>query len=484
MPSFEQAKVDQLASVLTHTPYEPLSLIGSGGQADVFEAQHRHLKQVVAVKVMKPGVDDQSLKDRLKLEGRVQAKIDHPSIVPISDYGETADGRPFLVMPRLHGMSLRNVMREVEKQGHAFFSFAIVRQIMVPVLQALQAAHQLGIVHRDLNPNNIYLERRTADGPPVVRILDFGLAKSMGDQNLIAPPTNMQRTAPGLTMGTTKYISPEQATANEIDLRTDIYAVGMTLYELLAGRGPYEHAEGHVERLIAHITQDAVPPSSFRATISADLDRVILRAIARDRDQRYASAQALIEALQALPDDADAMPLANGEVSQTQSFPPSVVRQNVLPAGPQGTVRLNHGDARAAVDALRRDRASRGDPMDPFGGQPPLGPGGTTKLSQDAARRAVEQFKRGPEQAALSPVASIEPAPRLNANPPIFAEPPPPPPPPPPATALAAPAPRHKADDLAPTKLSAPAPGSRTTVAILVACVVLMAFAAVIAWVR
>ncbi|MEM9694052.1 MAG: serine/threonine-protein kinase [Myxococcota bacterium] len=315
------------ARLFDQTPYDLVRPLGSGGTADVFEGRHRALHHPVAIKLMRlvSGVSD--LAGRMKLEARVQANLHHPNIVPVTDFGQAGDGRPYFVMPYFTGRSLRAEIAEV-----GVFSLRHARRIIVPVLEGLSAAHEIGLVHRDIKPGNIFLADSPRMGPPVVKILDFGLAKVVSAVSPVQVPSQIH-TATGRAVGTIKFLPPEQAQGLSVDGRTDLYSVGMTLYYMLAGRGPYDHALTAVDRMVAHVTESAAPPSLYRPQpLPREWDALVLRALARNPDDRFQNALEFIAALKRAPTQVQAP-------SPPRPRPPhGQVSTQIMPATPDNAV--------------------------------------------------------------------------------------------------------------------------------------------------
>src|SRR5437667_6224897 len=214
--------------------YEILALLGSGGMGEVYLAQDVKLGRKVALKLLPTlFTRDEDRLRRFEQEARAASALDHPNVCVIHEVGETADGRHFIVMEYVDGVTLRQHTTETRiKLGEGF-------DIAVQIASALTAAHAAGIVHRDIKPENIMLRR---DG--YVKVLDFGLAKLIerraAQVDTDAPTAAKVKTDPGTVMGTVSYMSPEQARGKEVDARSDIFSLGVVLYELVAGRAPFE----------------------------------------------------------------------------------------------------------------------------------------------------------------------------------------------------------------------------------------------------
>ncbi|MBW2730762.1 MAG: serine/threonine protein kinase [Deltaproteobacteria bacterium] len=269
--------------------YSIVELIGRGGMGNVYLARHDLLEKTVAIKVLREELaTSKEALSRFHREAVAAANIGDPHIVEVTDYGFTADGDAFLVMERLEGQDLRHLLRS-EGALPAGRAVAIARQ----VLRALRAAHERGIVHRDLKAENIFLCQR--EGADFVKLLDFGISKLRrapeGDDGSL--------TATGMVLGTPQYISPEQAHGEpDIDQRADIYAMGVILYEMLTGQLPFS-GESAFAVMMKHVQEEPEPIHLRRPDleVSEALEQVALKAMNKVRDDRYATAQMMLDAL-------------------------------------------------------------------------------------------------------------------------------------------------------------------------------------------
>ena len=262
-----------------------LEKIDAGAMGEVFRAEHQVLGHSVAVKVLLPEMTrDQGAIDRFLREARIAAKLRHPNVVRVEDYGLSHDGRPYLVMELLRGESLARRLARTPRL-HPGAVLALVQQIA----EALDAAHAAGIVHRDLKPENIFL-----CGPseaPKLKVLDFGVAKFTD-----ALAAGGGATASNTLVGTPRYMSPEQARASRtLDGRSDLWALGILAYEMLTGRHPFE-GEAIAELLVAILTHPISPPTALRPALPVAVDGWCARALARNRADRFASGHALADA--------------------------------------------------------------------------------------------------------------------------------------------------------------------------------------------
>jgi eukaryotic-like serine/threonine-protein kinase len=260
--------------------------IGSGGMGDVYLAEHQLLKRPCAVKLIRP---DELLKagtiKRFEREVRINATLSHPNIVEIFDYGRTEDGVYYYVMEYLPGLSLAEL---VARHGPLPPERAVY--LLRQVCLALHEAHEAGVIHRDIKPSNIFAARR-GGRDDVAKLLDFGLVQP-ASTNLSAVPSRL-----GQIVGTPLYISPEQALGERtLEARSDIYSLGAVAYFLLTGRPPFDEGSA-VAALIAHARDQALPPSHFRDGVPDDLERVVMRCLAKAPSERYPDAESLERAL-------------------------------------------------------------------------------------------------------------------------------------------------------------------------------------------
>lgn len=287
---------DEPADPLDGTPYTVTARIGQGGMGEVFAAVHRGLNKPVVVKLLHARMaHDPRFADRLRLEAQALAAVTSEHVVSVSDLGLTPAGRPYLVMDRLQGRTLR---QELDARG-ALPALEAIR-IVVQILEGLGAAHRLGIIHRDVKPDNVFLcIDPGGNKPPLVKVLDFGIAKVSDTGGPTAPVRAAQYpTEEGVLVGSPRFVAPEQVRFQAVDARTDVYAVGLILYTLIAGRGPFAHAADMLELLNAHVAEAPRAPSCFaEQAVSPELDRAILKALAKRPDQRFASAEAFADEL-------------------------------------------------------------------------------------------------------------------------------------------------------------------------------------------
>ena len=262
-------------------------LIGTGGMCDVYRAIHTAIGKRCAIKVMRSS-SAHGLAERFLDEAKAVAALDHSGIVQIFDYGQLPDGRPFMVLEYLDGISLSTYLQKVGSP-RATEGAAIIHG----VCNALSAAHKRGIVHRDIKPDNVFLV--TKDERQVVKVLDFGIARLRGDVPASAPETNA-----GQILGTPEYMSPEQAQGrvDEIGPASDIYSCGVLAYRVLVGQLPFPGAGVAFPELVVRIARDQpASPRSVRPDLPHALDEVLLRALAKRPEDRWATIGAFNVAL-------------------------------------------------------------------------------------------------------------------------------------------------------------------------------------------
>lgn len=278
------ARSEILFDPLPGTGYRTVRRIGAGTSSEVFEAVGIDRVRR-AVKVLRSFfVASPEAVFRLEQEGRALAALHHPNLVPVLDVGTTVAGRPFFVMPLLAGETAR---RRMEKRGP--FAPAAACAIVADMLAGLDAAHRAGIVHRDVKPGNLFLPRRKALGrTPRCLLLDFGIAKLLDGSG--------RATTESRVVGAPRYLAPEQILGGRVDARTDVYAAGLTLFELIAGRSPFE-AAGTVELMRAHVEET---PRSLRefVPVSDELCHAVERAVAKEPARRWPSARAFAAVLE------------------------------------------------------------------------------------------------------------------------------------------------------------------------------------------
>lgn len=259
-------------------PYRLLREIGGGGMGMVYEAEDTRLGRRVAVKLLPPEYSrDRKAKERFLREARAASTVDHPNLCTVHDVGES-EGRLYIVLALYEGETLRERIRRGP------LPLTEVREVAIQVARGLARAHEAGITHRDIKPANVMLTRRGE-----AKILDFGIARLEGDE--------ISLTRTGASWGTPAYMSPEQVRGEPVDCRTDVWSLGVLLYEMLAGRRPFRGESVEVV-LSSIVSQEPEPLNRLRPDVPSELARVVARALAKDRTERYANATELLADLE------------------------------------------------------------------------------------------------------------------------------------------------------------------------------------------
>src|SRR5262245_31734642 len=287
-------------------PYKLLQQIGEGGMGVVYMAQQeRPVQRTVALKIIKPGMDSNQVVARFEAERQALAIMDHPNIAKVLDAGTTDSGHPYFVMELVKGISIIQYADEHRLTPHQRLD------LFIPVCQAVQHAHQKGIIHRDIKPSNVLVA--DYDDHPVPKVIDFGVAKAIG-QHLTERTMFTQL---GQVVGTIEYMSPEQAKLNQLDIdtRTDIYSLGVLLYEFLTGETPFDRQRlrsAAFDEMLRIIREEEPPkpstrlssseslpsiaanrhlePNKLATVVSGDLDWIVMKCLEKDRNRRYATA--------------------------------------------------------------------------------------------------------------------------------------------------------------------------------------------------
>jgi serine/threonine protein kinase len=253
--------------------------LASGGMGALWLARDEVLGRPVAVKVLHDHLArDEGLLERFRLEAVAAARLSHPAVVRVFDTG-VSEGVCFIVMELVEGQTVRELLTE-----KGALPPAEAGRILRGILQALAHAHREGVVHRDVKPGNILMAR---DG--LVKLADFGIAKAAFAQGDV--------TTTGDLLGTSRYLAPEQVTGGDVDQRSDLYSAGVVLYELLTGRPPFDGGT-HIATATMRLTKDPSPPRSMRPGISRPLEAVVMRALAREPDERFQTAEEMSSALE------------------------------------------------------------------------------------------------------------------------------------------------------------------------------------------
>ncbi|MFC9795089.1 protein kinase [Streptomyces sp. NPDC127584] len=319
--------------------YQLRDLLGEGGMASVYLAYDSALDRQVAIKTLHTELGrEQSFRERFRREAQAVAKLSHTNIVSVFDTGEdTLDGAvmPYIVMEYVEGQPLGSVLASDIQQYGAMPADRALR-VTADVLAALEVSHEMGLVHRDIKPGNVMQTKRG-----VVKVMDFGIARAMQ-----SGVTSMTQT--GMVVGTPQYLSPEQALGRAVDARSDLYSVGIMLFQLLTGRLPFD-ADSPLAIAYAHVQEEPVAPSTVNRAVTPAMDALVARALRKNPNERFPSADAMrAECLRVLsagqtgaPSIVPGHPVSSGAGVGSAVFPP--VGQTPPPAphtGPQG---VQHG---------------------------------------------------------------------------------------------------------------------------------------------
>ncbi|HKQ07977.1 MAG TPA: serine/threonine-protein kinase [Blastocatellia bacterium] len=258
--------------------YRLEALLGSGGMCYVYRATHMQMGKQVAVKILKPPLAaDTALSQRFEQEARAASRIHHPNAINVMDYGIGEGNTPFIVMEYVNGITLGELIRQ---QGA--LSLDRASNILRQICGALDAAHAVGVIHRDIKPDNIIIgDYGNSDW---VEVVDFGVAKIREDLN-----RRVALTGDNVLVGTPRYMSPEQCEEHPVDARSDIYSLGVVLYEMLAGSTPFKW-DSSTRLLVAHVTEPPEPLRAQRPDIPAAVEAVVMQALEKDPDRRPQSA--------------------------------------------------------------------------------------------------------------------------------------------------------------------------------------------------
>ena len=321
----------------TVSHYRIIKRLGEGGMGIVYLAEDTVLGRQVAIKTLTEasGPGHQHFRTRFLREARAVSALSHPHIATVHDYGETPDGQPYIVMEFIRGETLADLMLKE--------SLTIPRalQIISEVAEALGEAHAHGIIHRDIKPSNVAINHRGE-----VKVLDFGLAKQI--EPAFADSLNPERqtllntqTREGVIVGTPMYLSPEQALGVEVDARSDLFSLGALLYECLAGKPPF-FGGGAMEICAKVIRDDPIPPSQINSDVPQELDRIVLKALAKKPADRYQTGSEMVDDLEAVR-------------TQVRGFEQPITRTMTASPGTQRT-----GALATLSDIFKRPRVSVG----------------------------------------------------------------------------------------------------------------------------
>jgi len=312
--------------------YRLLSFLGSGGMGEVYLAQDSRLDRQVALKLLPESFtrDDGRVR-RFEQEARAASRLSHPNICVIHEVSETDHGHHFITMEYIDGVTLRQHIAGPQ------ISLGETLDVAIQVASGLSAAHQAGIVHRDIKPENIMLR---TDG--YVKVLDFGLAKLTERQHVnegtASPSIREVKTDADVVMGTARYMSPEQARRLDVDGRTDIWSLGVILYEIVAGHAPFE-GDTNSDVIVSILEREPPPITQHASEVAAGLQRIITRALQKDREKRYQAVKEMLDDLKSLKQDLDSEALSS-DSRQSRS------------RGPRATIRWRSSRAKTLMASL------------------------------------------------------------------------------------------------------------------------------------
>lgn len=258
--------------------------IGNGGMAFVFAAERLHIGDLAAVKYLSPELcADELKKRRFQLEAYTTSAVKHPNVVTVYDYDETPAGCPYIVLELLRGCTLSALLKRTR-----ILNISKVLAILEPVCMALSLAHQKSILHRDLKPSNIFLHQ-LEDGTEVVKLIDFGIGKNLNSND-------GQITQEGFVVGTPEYLAPERYKGKVLDARSDIYSLGILTFRMMVGRVPFT-GQSPTEVLQKHLKEQVPLPRSLNQNITPEVEEVILRALAKNPEDRFSTCEGFMTAL-------------------------------------------------------------------------------------------------------------------------------------------------------------------------------------------
>jgi serine/threonine protein kinase len=349
--------------MIIRNKYEILGRIGIGGMGVVYRGRHLTFNEVCAIKIVNDAIaGDANFLQRFQTEAVVTRKLRHPNAVRVDDFDYTDDGRPFIVMELVEGKNISEILHE-EGPLRAPRSVRIATQ----AARALGVAHKLGIVHRDIKPGNIILAT-DEQGRETAKVLDFGIAKLLETAGDAKPGMTMT----GMMVGTPLYMSPEQfmgkKAGDDIDGRTDIYSLGVVLYQMVTARLPFE-GDTIYSLMMQHMEGNARPPHELvpELNIPQSLSRVILKAIDKSRDKRFQTAEEFIAALdQAENEQATSSQVANEVVENDPAPNDEVVKEQITNlAGPAGASQIRSSQSAVSQSRASQNQASQATPTPP-----------------------------------------------------------------------------------------------------------------------
>jgi serine/threonine protein kinase len=363
--------------------YRVEALLGRGGMGFVYKAEHLALGRKVALKVLAPDLTgNQQFRTRFVLESRTAARLEHPNIIPIYEAGE-ADGMLYIAMRYVDGQDLGALIT-----GHGRLDPARAIDLLTQIANALDAAHRQGMVHRDVKPPNVLVERPGgAEGPEHAWLCDFGLVKPFNAS------ASTRLTATGVFMGTIQYVAPEQIEGRELDGRADVYALGCVLYEALTGLVPFER-ENDVATLYAHLS-DPPPTRAAIGDLPAELDAVFARSMAKARDDRFDNCTELVKAARIALAARHHAPTTAPAGHEAPPTAPAVMPRPAAPTVASPTARAPEPAGRDETPTERLERVTPPIGQPPPSPPPPRVPQPRQPAPPPPAREPVRRRRRG-----------------------------------------------------------------------------------------
>jgi eukaryotic-like serine/threonine-protein kinase len=356
------ASTDPLVGTVVAGRYKVIKQLGEGGMGAVYLAEHAAIEKKVALKVLHPEYATKGdIVTRFQQEAISASRIKHPNVLEVFDFGQLDDGSFFLAMEFLEGNDLADEIQKTRVlDGERGLRYAL------QICRALAAAHEKGVVHRDMKPENVFLQR-TSDGEDIVKIVDFGIAQLRTNEEAAAGAKQRRLTRTGMIFGTPEYMSPEQAAGRHADQRADVYAVGIILYEMFTGAVPFT-GETFLGVLAKHLNE--VPPAMSAVypdlLLSQEFQNVIYRALEKNPDERFQTMAELSRALQATPEGrgtfrgGDALASSRTEYHEYQEVPTGAFTSpqfrdrdaaSRAPTAPGVTLSESSGDGTSGPDA-------------------------------------------------------------------------------------------------------------------------------------
>ena len=316
---------DPLLGRVLSERYRILKKLGEGGMGVVYLAEHVVIEKKIALKVLFPDLTRRAdLVQRFMQEAKSASRIGHENVIDITDFGQSPEGYVFIAMEYLSGQDLGQVLKASGRMP-----WARAQPIVLQIAKALRAAHERGIIHRDMKPENIFVLPRD-DGREFVKVLDFGIAKVMGLEEDVP-----RLTRTGMIFGTPEYMSPEQAQGHQVDHRVDIYAVGCIMFHMLTGRVPFK-ADSFMGILSKHMIETPESPRSLDPTIDPAVEAVILKAMEKEPGKRFQTMRELVQELVPLGSTRDlsgAISLSSGMAVPMTAMPPGTAVSSPIQLG-------------------------------------------------------------------------------------------------------------------------------------------------------